>query len=189
MPGARSLARIAPTPAAWSFPHAPRRDRDTGLAQHVRGRPPDHPPGRPADRCPDITAERSAQAGRRHPRAERGEGRQAPPGTAGPAAGVRRGGARAGATGREIRSVVVTLPDNPTGRLPRPATVRAFCEVAAEHDLIIISDEIYRDLVHDPAMPVLSPAAVAPQRTVVTTALSKNLALGGWRIGVAPAPG
>src|SRR5215831_8746820 len=68
--------------------------------------------------------------------------------------------------GREIRSVVVTLPDNPTGRLPRPATVRAFCEVAAEHDLIIISDEIYRDLVHDPATPVLSPAAVAPQRTV-----------------------
>ena len=29
------------------------------------------------------------------------------------------------AAGREIRSVVVTLPDNPTGRLPRPATVRA----------------------------------------------------------------
>jgi aspartate aminotransferase len=90
--------------------------------------------------------------------------------------------------GREIRSVVVTLPDNPTGRLPRPATVRAFCEVAAEHDLIIISDEIYRDLVHDAATPVLSPAEVAPQRTVVTTALSKSLAVGGWRIGVARLP-
>jgi len=92
------------------------------------------------------------------------------------------------AAGREIRSVVVTLPDNPTGRLARPATVRALCDVAAEHDLIIISDEIYRDLVHDPAAPVLSPAAVAPQRTVVTTALSKSLALGGWRIGVARLP-
>ena len=105
------------------------------------------------------------------------------------------------AAGRTIRSVVVTLPDNPTGRLPRPATVRALCAVAAEHDLIIISDEIYRDLVHDPAVPpagrgspaapatpVLSPAAVAPDRTVVTTALSKSLALGGWRIGVARLP-
>jgi aspartate aminotransferase len=60
--------------------------------------------------------------------------------------------------------------------------------VAAEHDLIIISDEIYRDLVHDPATPVLSPAAVAPERTVVTTALSKSLAVGGWRIGVARMP-
>jgi aspartate aminotransferase len=94
----------------------------------------------------------------------------------------------AAADGREIRSVVVTLPDNPTGRLPQPATVQALCEVAAEHDLIIISDEIYRDLVHDPATPVLSPAAVAPQRTVVTTALSKSFALGGWRIGVARLP-
>jgi aspartate aminotransferase len=92
------------------------------------------------------------------------------------------------AAGRRIRSVVVTLPDNPTGRLPRPATVRALCDVAAEHDLIIVSDEIYRDLVHDPAAPLLSPAAVAPERTVVTTALSKSLALGGWRIGVARLP-
>jgi aspartate aminotransferase len=90
--------------------------------------------------------------------------------------------------GRPIRSAVVTLPDNPTGRLARPATVQAFCAVAAEHDLIIISDEIYRDLVHDPAAAVLSPAAVAPERTVVTTALSKSFALGGWRIGVARLP-
>jgi aspartate aminotransferase len=66
--------------------------------------------------------------------------------------------------------------------------VRALCAVAAEHDLIIISDEIYRDLVHDPAAAVLSPASVAPQRTVVTTALSKSFALGGWRLGVARLP-
>lgn len=90
--------------------------------------------------------------------------------------------------GRPVRSVIVTLPDNPTGTLARPDTVRALCEVAERHDLIIISDEIYRDLVHDPAAPVLSPAAVAPHRTIVTTALSKSLALGGWRIGVARLP-
>jgi aspartate/methionine/tyrosine aminotransferase len=51
-----------------------------------------------------------------------------------------------------------------------------------------ICDEIYRDLVHDPAADVLSPAAVAPRRTVVTTALSKSLALGGWRILAARLP-
>jgi aspartate aminotransferase len=92
------------------------------------------------------------------------------------------------AAGRNIRSVVVTLPDNPTARLPGPDTVRAFCAVADELDLIIISDEIYRDLVHDPGTAVLSPAAVAPERTVVTTGLSKSLALGGWRVGVARLP-
>jgi aspartate aminotransferase len=94
----------------------------------------------------------------------------------------------AAAAGRPIRSVVATIPDNPTGRLASPDSVRALCAVADRHDLIIISDEIYRDLVHDPAAPFLSPAAVAPARTVVTTALSKSLALGGWRIGAARLP-
>jgi aspartate aminotransferase len=93
------------------------------------------------------------------------------------------------AAGHRIGSVIVTLPDNPTGRLARPATVRALAEVAAEHDLVIISDEIYRDLIFDPAPMVASPVDFAPERTVVTTALSKSLALGGWRVGVARLPG
>ena len=94
-------------------------------------------------------------------------------------------GARAG---RRIGAVLVTLPDNPTGRLARPEAIRELCAVAERHDLTIISDEIYRDLVHDPAAPFLSPAQIAPHRTVVTTALSKNLAVGGWRLGVARMP-
>jgi aspartate aminotransferase len=92
------------------------------------------------------------------------------------------------ASGRRIGAVLVTLPDNPTGRLASPATIRELCAVAERHDLLIISDEIYRDLIHDPDAPVLSPAEVAPHRTVVTTALSKNLSIGGWRIGVARMP-
>jgi aspartate aminotransferase len=94
----------------------------------------------------------------------------------------------AAAGGRVIRAVIATLPDNPTGRLASPGAVRELCAVAERHDLIIISDEIYRDLVHDPEAEFLSPASVAPGRTVVTTALSKSLALGGWRIGAARLP-
>jgi aspartate aminotransferase len=59
----------------------------------------------------------------------------------------------------------------------------------ARRTLIIISDEIYRDLVHANESVFISPAAIYPQRTVVTTGLSKNLALGGWRLGVARLPG
>ena len=92
------------------------------------------------------------------------------------------------AAGRPIGAMLVTLPDNPTGRLATPDTIRALCAVAERHDLLIISDEIYRDLIHDPEAPFLSPAQVAPHRTVVTTALSKNLSVGGWRIGVARMP-
>ncbi len=96
---------------------------------------------------------------------------------------------QARADGRQIRSVILTLPDNPTGTLARPGTIRELCQVAEEHDLIIVSDEIYRDLVHDSAAPFTSPACYAPGRTIVTTALSKSLALGGWRIGAARLPG
>jgi aspartate aminotransferase len=99
-----------------------------------------------------------------------------------------RAATSARAAGRPIRSVVVTLPDNPTGLLAPAAAVRALCAVARAHDLIIISDEIYRDLVHDPDAPFTSPAAICPERTVITTGLSKNLALGGWRLGVARLP-
>jgi aspartate aminotransferase len=90
--------------------------------------------------------------------------------------------------GRRIGAVLLTLPDNPTGRVASPAAVRELCAVADCHDLIIISDEIYRDLIHDSATPFLSPAGVAPERTVVTTALSKNMSVGGWRLGVARMP-
>ena len=92
------------------------------------------------------------------------------------------------AAGNPVRSVIVTLPDNPTGLLAPAAAVRDLCSVAEAHDLIIVSDEIYRDLVHDPDAPFASPAVMSPERTVITTGLSKNLALGGWRIGVARLP-
>jgi aspartate aminotransferase len=90
--------------------------------------------------------------------------------------------------GRVVRSAIVTLPDNPTGTLAGRETVTKLCEVAESRDLIIISDEIYRDLVFDPESELVSPVTIAPQRTVVTTGLSKNLALGGWRLGAARLP-
>jgi aspartate/methionine/tyrosine aminotransferase len=92
------------------------------------------------------------------------------------------------AAGRPVGAVLVTMPDNPTGQLAAAGTIAEFCAVAERHDMIIISDEIYRDLVHDPAAGFPSPALIAPDRTVVTTALSKSLSVGGWRIGVARMP-
>ncbi|SEG79318.1 aspartate aminotransferase [Nonomuraea solani] len=95
---------------------------------------------------------------------------------------------RARAQGRTVSSVLVTLPDNPTGRLATPETIGRLVRLARELDLMIISDEIYRDLMHDAALPYTSPADLAPERTIITTGLSKSLALGGWRIGVARLP-
>ena len=96
---------------------------------------------------------------------------------------------RARAAGGDPRLLVLTLPDNPTGTLAPPPVIRELCAVAEAEDLLIVSDEIYRDIVHDPdTTPFLSPAEVAPERTVVTTGLSKTLGVGGWRIGAARFP-
>ncbi|MEW1864574.1 pyridoxal phosphate-dependent aminotransferase [Streptomyces sp. NPDC088194] len=85
--------------------------------------------------------------------------------------------------------VILTLPDNPTGTIAPARLVREVCALAEEYDLLVVSDEVYRDVIHDPATEFLSPADVVPHRTVVTTGLSKSLALGGWRIGCARFPG
>src|SRR5215469_13509430 len=80
----------------------------------------------------------------------------APPGEGGVCdpAGLARAVCRARAAGRRIGSVIFIYANNTTGQLARPSTVRGLAEVAAEHDLVIISDEIYRDLVYDTAPPV-----------------------------------
>ncbi len=83
--------------------------------------------------------------------------------------------------------IVLTLPDNPTGTVPDADHVRRTVEIADAHGLAIISDEIYRDLAHDPGA-VRSPAEYLPERTYVTSGLSKNMALGGWRIGFVRVP-
>jgi len=83
--------------------------------------------------------------------------------------------------------LVLTLPDNPTGTVPSAGEVRRTVEIAEAHGLSLISDEIYRDLAHEPGE-VLSPAELMPERTYVTTGLSKNMALGGWRIGLVRVP-
>ncbi|MEV5822791.1 pyridoxal phosphate-dependent aminotransferase [Micromonospora harpali] len=103
-------------------------------------------------------------------------------------AGLRAQVLEARAHGRNPRAVIVTLPDNPTGTIAGPETVRELAQVARELDLVVISDEIYGDLVFTAGHRAVSPAWFAPERTVVTTGLTKNLAVGGWRLGVARLP-
>src|SRR3954447_17234713 len=79
--------------------------------------------------------------------------------------------------------LVLTLPDKPTGTVASGELVREVCEIADAAGLLIVCDEIYRDLAHDPDA-FVSPAEVLAERTFVTTGLSKHMALGGWRVGL-----
>ncbi len=89
--------------------------------------------------------------------------------------------------GRRPGCLIVTLPDNPTGTLADVTLIEAVCGIAHRHGLAMISDEIYRELAYEPDA-YRSPSRFHPDRTVLTTGLSKCLALGGWRIGAARFP-
>lgn len=94
---------------------------------------------------------------------------------------------RAAAQGGEPGVLVLTIPDNPTGTVASAKLIERVTEIAEANDLRIISDEIYRDLAH--ALDEFrSPAEYLPTRTYVTNGLSKNMALGGWRIGFVRLP-
>jgi len=82
--------------------------------------------------------------------------------------------------------LILTVPDNPTGTVAPDEQVKAVCATAERHGLAVISDEIYAELSHHGA--VSSPAHHLPERTVITTGLSKSMALGGWRIGFTRTP-
>lgn len=94
--------------------------------------------------------------------------------------------AAARAEGRRPGVLLLTVPDNPTGTSADRETLEVVCDVAAEHELVVIADEIYAELYHD--APAFSPLPLLPERTIVTTGLSKSMALGGWRIGAVRFP-
>jgi aspartate aminotransferase len=93
---------------------------------------------------------------------------------------------QAAADGARPGVLVLTVPDNPTGTIAPAEQVEAVCRIAERHGLAVISDEIYAELSHRGTAP--SPVRHLAERTVITTGLSKSLALGGWRIGFARTP-
>jgi aspartate/methionine/tyrosine aminotransferase len=88
------------------------------------------------------------------------------------------------------RAIVINTPNNPTGRVLSRSELSAIADIALEHDLWIIADEVYGQLVFDgsrhESVATLSPDVAA--RTVVATSLSKTFAMTGWRLGYCLAP-
>jgi alanine-synthesizing transaminase len=81
------------------------------------------------------------------------------------------------------RAIILINPNNPTGALCTRKMLEDIAELARQHNLLIIADEIYNKLILDGAEHI-SIAAVAPDVPVVTIGgLSKNYLAPGWRIG------
>jgi aspartate aminotransferase len=96
----------------------------------------------------------------------------------------------AAACSGRTRAIVLNNPSNPTGSVYSRAQIEALAKVVIEKDLLVISDDIYRQLVYGGAEYV-SIAAVDPEvgkRTVLVDGVSKTYAMTGWRIGYAAGP-
>jgi len=80
--------------------------------------------------------------------------------------------------------LMVCSPNNPTGRVLQQDEIDAIVKVATEHDLYVISDEIYEHIVFDGA--VHRSLAAEPGmagRTITINGFSKAYAMTGWRLG------
>lgn len=81
--------------------------------------------------------------------------------------------------------ILLNTPANPTGVLAREEEVRGLAELAARHNVALLSDEIYRSFCYD--APLVSPARWNEQ-TIVVDGFSKSHGVTGWRLGYVHGP-
>ncbi|HID84155.1 MAG TPA: aminotransferase class I/II-fold pyridoxal phosphate-dependent enzyme [Anaerolineales bacterium] len=86
------------------------------------------------------------------------------------------------------KAILINYPHNPTGAAARREAMEALTRFAEEHDLVVISDEIYDQLVYDTEHICFPALEGAWPRTVLLGGFSKDYAMTGWRLGYAAAP-
>ena len=86
----------------------------------------------------------------------------------------------------KTRSIIIGYPNNPTGAIMEREDLEASAKFAEDHDLIVISDEIYGELTYGGRDPIcFSSIEGMRDRTIVLNGFSKAYAMTGWRIGYA----
>jgi alanine-synthesizing transaminase len=90
----------------------------------------------------------------------------------------------------QTRAILLINPSNPTGAVMSRQTLEKVLELAREHNLLILADEIYDKLIYEPGTKHISIATLAQDVPIITfNGLSKAYLVPGWRIGWAIATG
>jgi aminotransferase len=89
-----------------------------------------------------------------------------------------------GAITKKTKALLLVSPNNPTAAVISPEDVRELCQIAQEHDLIILADDIYDRFLYDDSVH-LSPASLPgiKERSLTLNAVSKMYSMCGWRLG------
>lgn len=90
----------------------------------------------------------------------------------------------------KTRMLVIVSPSNPTGGVLSRVSLEAIAAIAKEHDLLVLSDEIYDRFVYDEQQELVSIASLPgmKERSIVLNGFSKSMAMTGWRLGYIAAP-
>ncbi|MCK9298251.1 pyridoxal phosphate-dependent aminotransferase [Methanoculleus sp. YWC-01] len=92
------------------------------------------------------------------------------------------------AVSSRTKMVVVNSPSNPSGAVLDAASLRLIADICRDHDLYVLSDEIYEKLVYGKEHISLASLPEMAERTITINGFSKAYAMTGWRIGYAVAP-
>jgi aminotransferase len=93
----------------------------------------------------------------------------------------------AAVTGK-TKAIILSYPNNPTGAVMRKQDLEEVADVAVEHDLLVISDEVYDKLTYNGKHTCFSSLNGMDERTILLNGLSKSHAMTGLRIGYAMGP-
>jgi aspartate/methionine/tyrosine aminotransferase len=88
----------------------------------------------------------------------------------------------------KTKLVVVNSPQNPTGSMMTKSELDDVAELAEEHDIFVVSDEIYSKMTYDTVHYTPTARDEAKERTVLLDGFSKYYAMTGWRLGYIVAP-
>lgn len=88
----------------------------------------------------------------------------------------------------KTKAIFISFPNNPTGAVMTKEDLEPIAEFAKEHDLLVISDEIYSELTYGRKHVSIGSLPDMKERTIVINGFSKAFAMTGWRLGYVAAP-
>jgi aminotransferase len=86
------------------------------------------------------------------------------------------------------KAILIGYPNNPTGAVATRQALLEVARIAEQHDLLVVSDELYDQLVYGVEQVCFPTLAGMYERTILLGGFSKNYAMTGWRIGFAAGP-